>query len=201
MHNALFGRRYTSVGTAEHACKATDALVAVYYNYSVLSLREGAGDTVFHAQRIVTVAAIYREVYIIRAFHQNVRINLFAHQRLCHVCFSCLGKSAVVLAEMAPEAPFFIHINTFHDSPLFASVLDTEHFKFFFIKPYAAKHETVSAKRLDRVDTHASHKLLNFMIPRADKIAQSLITDFGIETFYQLGALRRYTPVALTGLT
>ena len=49
---------------------------------------------------------------------RDVRVHGGALERLHHVAFARIGKRAVILAQMAPKAPLFVHINTFHSLSL-----------------------------------------------------------------------------------
>ena len=83
---------------------------------------------------------------------------------------------------------------------LFSCVLDPEDLKFFFVQPQTAEHQTVAAQGFDRVDAHAAHHFLQFMVPGGDQIHQTLVADIRIQALYKIGALGGNAPVALAGL-
>jgi hypothetical protein len=47
-----------------------------------------------------------------------LRVDFYAFQGASHVTFACSGKSAIILAQVASQTPFFVYINSFHDLPL-----------------------------------------------------------------------------------
>ena len=77
------------------------------------------GDAAPDAQRLTAVAACHREADASRSLlDTDVRVHGGALERLHHVAFARIGKRAVILAQMAPKAPLFVHINTFHSLSL-----------------------------------------------------------------------------------
>ena len=75
-------------------------------------------------------------------------------------------------------------------------MLDAEYFKLFFAQTETAQHKSVAAKGIDRVDTHTAHNLFNLVIPSVDEIFNSFMSDFGIESPCQIGALCCDAPIA-----
>ena len=77
---------------------------------------------------------------------------------------------AINLTKTAVYAKFFSCENFFHIciSPLFTCVFNAEYFKFFIAQTYTTKHKSVTAKRVDRVNTHTTHYFFNFVVPSID---------------------------------
>ncbi len=105
------------------------------------------------------------------SFDVYPRKDLLPFDRPGHISESGICESAVILAQMAAEAPFFIDINTFHNITSFrtlslARMRDTENTELFFIEPDATEHEPVAPECLDRVYTHSAHDLHDLVPPR-----------------------------------
>ena len=84
---------------------------------------------------------------------------------------------------------------------LFACVLNAENVKLLLVKTDTSEHKSVSSEGFYGVDTHTAHHFLDFVVPGVNKVYKSLIADFGIKTFYKVGALCSDTPVALAAVT
>ena len=80
-------------------------------------------------------------------------------------------------------------------------MLDAENRKLAVTKSDAAKHQTVAAKRLNRIDAHAAHHFLDFMLPCGDEIHKSAAALVGVKPCDKLRALRRNPPVAFSTVT
>ena len=77
---------------------------------------------------------------------------------------------------------------------------NSEHIKFSVGHADTAQHQAVAFQRLDGVDTHAAHHLLDFMLPCSHQIDESLTSCVGIEPFDQIRVLGGDSPVAFSGL-
>src|SRR5699024_214305 len=73
-----------------------------------------ARDAAFDAQRIGAVAAVDRKGNVVALLDADAGRDLVILERLDHRGFARVGERAVIFAQMAPEAPFFIDINSFH---------------------------------------------------------------------------------------
>ena len=63
-----------------------------------------------------------------------------------------------------------------------------------------AQHQAVALQCFNRVDAHAAHHLLDFMLPCSHQIDESLTSRIDIEPFDQFRILGGDSPVAFSGL-
>ena len=77
---------------------------------------------------------------------------------------------------------------------------NAEYLEFLFGESDSTQHKTVAAESFYRVDAHAAHKLLDFMLPCVHEIDKPRAADIRIQTLYKLGALGSDAPVALAAL-
>ena len=69
----------------------------------------------------------------------------------------------------------------------FSSVGYTEYLQLLVGKSDTSEHQSVATERFDRVDSHTAHQLLDFVLPSAHQVDESLITEIGIEALDKLG--------------
>ena len=78
---------------------------------------------------------------------------------------------------------------------------DAKDLKFLLRKTDPAEHQTVSLQRLDGIDPHTAHQLLDFMLPGFHQMNEAFAARIGIQPLHKLRALGRNTPVAFSALT
>jgi hypothetical protein len=86
------------------------------YRYNAVCYGQRAGNTAFDAQRLLAVTAGNGKADPVLFFDFYFGIDLYVFERPCHVFFVDSGKCAVILAQMAAQAPLFVHIDLFHPS-------------------------------------------------------------------------------------
>lgn len=78
---------------------------------------------------------------------------------------------------------------------------DAKNLKFLLRKTDPAEHQTVPLQRLDGIDPHTAHQLLDFMLPGFHQMNEAFAARIGIQPLHKLRALGRNTPVAFSALT
>ena len=78
---------------------------------------------------------------------------------------------------------------------------NTQDLQFLFRQADAPKHKAVSAKGLNRVDSHAAHQFLDLMPPCGHQIHKPLAANIRVQPLHQLRTLGGNAPVALAALT
>ena len=73
--------------------------------------------------------------------------------------------------------------------------------QFLVCQPNPTEHQSVATECFDRVDTHATHQFLDFVVPGRHQIDKPLTADIGIQTFHKIRTLGCDAPVALAALT
>ena len=96
------------------AGEAADALVLIDEHDAMLVLGERARDTALDADRVLAVAAVDSEVDAVPLLHLDAGEDLRALEGVDDIGIARIGKGALVLAQVAAEAPFFIDVNNFH---------------------------------------------------------------------------------------
>jgi hypothetical protein len=82
--------------------------------YHPVLLMQGPGDAAADAQGVLAVAAGHGVGDPVVPLHPDPGTDGLALQGFHHVAFAGIGKGAVEFAQMAPQAPFFVHIYSFH---------------------------------------------------------------------------------------
>ena len=117
LYHTVVRRHDRAVGAGEDAGKASDAFVVIKDDCAVFS-GQSAGDAALDTDRVVTVPAGHCKADAVFLFDADTGIDPDVFQRLDHVGNARVGKSAVILTQMAPEAPFLVYIYSFHESSL-----------------------------------------------------------------------------------
>jgi hypothetical protein len=119
--------------------------------YDAVLTRQRARDTAAHALRIVAMAARHGKVYLAVGLDFDVAGNLLALQRLRHVDVIGVGKRAIILAQLATQAPLFIYIYSFHIYLL--RIIPYGTYANFALLPYTANNGTYADFALDASET------------------------------------------------
>ena len=113
LHDAVLRGRQRAVRTYQHAGQAADTFVTVDPDNAVF-LADSSRNAAFHAHRILAVSAGYGKCDLVIALYMNAGENLTTLKRLRHIRDSGIGPRAVKFAQMTPETPFFVNIDSFH---------------------------------------------------------------------------------------
>ena len=180
MHHTVVRRGDTSIRAGEYTGIAAHAFILVDLDDTVL-YRQRACNTAFDAQRLLAVAAGDGKADGFMLFNPDARVDGDIFQRLCHVVLAGIRERAVIFAEMAAQAPFFIDIDSFHSCPsLFAGMLDAEYVELLLRQADSPEHQTVATQGFDGIDAHAAHHFLDFVVPRRNEVYKALTPSIGV---------------------